>query len=394
MLYASLVLSLILLVAVNRIVARSSYPIPKAIFCCLALAVGPGFMMIIFPAVLWQALFLSVLLVILLVPNRGKRLHQMEGAGLEDKSLMLPVPNRGKRLYLPLSCIATLVAYVILIVPAVEKQQEFVQLRQQYPYESLEERLPPRPSREPSPVSNPKRLNQLEEEIAKESGWVYDSRAGQLKRIHETSVEGFVNSAGFGVGRVMRPSEPDAQTLKNDRDRSPPQPDYLTPFIKPTSVLSATVPDWDSLKIERMHDRGILDFVNPKGFGYVKDRGHVAGFQSHGMTKAPDSSDAWVVARIDLVGLLRQEKPVVYVSANLPRMDELRAVPTRRLDDFEAEALKSLQGGEDLFVRGTNDKALMLGAIRATKQCLDCHGGNRGDLLGAFSYGLRRQDGK
>ena len=27
----------------------------------------------------------------------------------------------------------------------------------------------------------------------------------------------------------------------------------------------------------------------------------------------------------------------------------------------------------------------VLGAIRAAKQCIDCHGGGRGDLLGAFS---------
>jgi hypothetical protein len=32
----------------------------------------------------------------------------------------------------------------------------------------------------------------------------------------------------------------------------------------------------------------------------------------------------------------------------------------------------------------------MLGAIRSTRQCLSCHGGNRGDLLGAFSYVFTR----
>ena len=30
----------------------------------------------------------------------------------------------------------------------------------------------------------------------------------------------------------------------------------------------------------------------------------------------------------------------------------------------------------------------MLGAIRSAKQCVQCHGGQRGDLLGAFSYTL------
>jgi mono/diheme cytochrome c family protein len=30
----------------------------------------------------------------------------------------------------------------------------------------------------------------------------------------------------------------------------------------------------------------------------------------------------------------------------------------------------------------------MLGAVRSTRQCVACHGGDRGDLLGAFSYAL------
>jgi hypothetical protein len=51
--------------------------------------------------------------------------------------------------------------------------------------------------------------------------------------------------------------------------------------------------------------------------------------------------------------------------------------------------LEALRKGEDLYFHGTEDKARMMGSIRAVKQCLQCHGGSRGDLLGAFSYGLR-----
>ena len=96
---------------------------------------------------------------------------------------------------------------------------------------------------------------------------------------------------------------------------------------------------------------------------------------------------------MDLIGLLMHEGPVVYISANLPRMNELGTAPTRPLDAFEREGLKSLQAGGELFVRGTAPKARMIGAIRSTKQCLGCHGGGRGELLGAFSYGLR-SDGR
>jgi hypothetical protein len=81
---------------------------------------------------------------------------------------------------------------------------------------------------------------------------------------------------------------------------------------------------------------------------------------------------------------------VAYLSDNLPRMDELREAATRPLDVFETAGLASLRGGEDLFVRESADGLRMLGAVRSLKQCVNCHGGERGDLLGAFSYTLRR----
>ncbi|MDB5313211.1 MAG: hypothetical protein JWO38_7413 [Gemmataceae bacterium] len=370
MLYISLVISLVLLVVVNRIVARLRHPVLGTIVCCLGCTLGPGCVMLYFPAVAWQAGLMCVSLPILLVPRRGKRL------------------------YLPLSCVATLVAYGILLHSAVEKRRSVAQLREQYPFESLEERLPVRPDRESSPPTHPGRLDRLESEIEQQSEpWWYNARAANLEQLHKNSVDDFVNSAGFGVGRVRRMRPPtDAESLKSGLQDNPPvpQPDYLSPFVHPAGDLTTRPPDWDAPKLSLLHDAGVLDFVNPKGFGFIKDRRHVAGFQKHGMTKVPEASAPWAVARVELVGLLLHDSPAAYVSANLPRMDELRAAPTRPLDAFEVEALESLRHGEDLFARGADDKARMVGAIRATKQCLGCHGGARGDLLGAFSYGLRR----
>ena len=131
-----------------------------------------------------------------------------------------------------------------------------------------------------------------------------------------------------------------------------------------------------------------FDFINFENFGYVKDRRHVAGFQSHRFSKVPEPTDGWRIETLDLVGLLLHEKPVAYVSANLPRMDELKKAPTRPLDRFETGGLKKLRGGEDLVTAEAGANLRMFGAIRSAKQCVDCHGGQRGDLLGAFSYTL------
>jgi hypothetical protein len=72
-------------------------------------------------------------------------------------------------------------------------------------------------------------------------------------------------------------------------------------------------------------------------------------------------------------------------------MDELREAPTRELDAFEAVALGRLRAGEYLLVAEVGDRMRMLGVVRAVEQCVKCHGAERGDLLGAFSYTLRRK---
>src|SRR5207249_3726473 len=108
----------------------------------------------------------------------------------------------------------------------------------------------------------------------------------------------------------------------------------------------------------------------------------------------PELEERWEVRRLELVGLLLHEKPVAYVTEHLPRMDELGQAATRSLDLFEMSALETLRRGEDLLYSETSGGMRMLGAIRSVKQCVGCHGGERGDLLGAFSYTLGRTTGE
>jgi hypothetical protein len=100
-------------------------------------------------------------------------------------------------------------------------------------------------------------------------------------------------------------------------------------------------------------------------------------------------SRRWNVVALDLVGLATHDEPVAYVSKQLPKMKELKNSPTRPLDVFETLALDRLHAGDDLFVRRAGTDVRVLGSLRAADQCLRCHGGARGDLLGAFSYTLR-----
>jgi hypothetical protein len=166
-----------------------------------------------------------------------------------------------------------------------------------------------------------------------------------------------------------------------------PQPSRPYSFPEPApGTLRAAESDFGGT-----HEDNAIAFLNPLDFGYVKDREHVAGFRPHQFGRKPDAPKRWQVERLELVGLLKYDEPVVYLSDYLPKMDELRDAPTRPLDAFEQEALTALRGGEDLMVRDGSDRMRMLGSLRAAKQCLRCHQVERGDLLGAFSYRLARE---
>jgi hypothetical protein len=198
------------------------------------------------------------------------------------------------------------------------------------------------------------------------------------------TMDRFVNAPSFGVRRMII-VQPTKERLMLEPDVAVAQPAPMT--YVPTALSDdwkAAAPDAD---LRKLHFVSQLDFLNPRGFGYVKNRTEVAGFQSHFFRAVP-KSDGWQVRTIDLVGLLLHQEPVVYVTANLPRMEELRKAPTRALDDYEAASLKKLQKGETLVVDQSPKGLRMLGAIRATQQCIACHGGDEGEMLGAFAYVL------
>jgi hypothetical protein len=185
-------------------------------------------------------------------------------------------------------------------------------------------------------------------------------------------------SPGFGAMRMPMV----------DDTRSPdsvPQPKYRMT----TEGAGATVSAEETLRgLSDVHSWGILDFVNPIGLGYALSPREVAGFRPHRFRDVPSENKNWVVERIELIGTLQHESPRVYLSENLPRMDELSKHEVRVPDEFETAGMARLTSGDDLYVRQFDQRVRMVGAIRNTKQCLTCHRGQRGDLLGAFSYQL------
>ncbi len=268
------------------------------------------------------------------------------------------------------------------------------QLREHFVETTMQDRAPP--SRQEFAKTflddkSTKRLDTLQQEIhgrVGEHSIMSHLSPEILKQVHHETLNEFINSPGFGFVRMRNNPNRLAQDVHRGQKREP------VPFGDATndSPLSAastqpgepyTVAD----SLDGMHTKGVLDFVNPLGFGLFQDRKRVIGFGSHGFSRTPEAS-GWQIRTVELVGLLKNEQPVVYVSKNLPRMDELVKAPTRPLDALEAHGLAKLVAGDDYYATNTPDGLRMVGAIRSVEQCQKCHGGNQGDLLGAFSYRL------
>jgi hypothetical protein len=214
-----------------------------------------------------------------------------------------------------------------------------------------------------------------------------DQRADLLKALHERTRRFFLESPGQGSSRTFR-LDPDEALLDASSSRDVPQPGMPADFpLSPGEELSRVEPVDE---FHSLHEFGLLAFLNPFGFGYMKDREHVAGFESHRFRFAPTHQKGrWRIDHIQLVGILSHDQPVVYLTDKMPSMEQVRHGKTRGLDFFEEVALPALSEGKDLYIVQKNDTIRMLGAVRATKTCQKCHDAEVGDLLGAFSYTLR-----
>lgn len=366
MLFASLVLSAILLGSIGVVLARGQRPGPGTLLLGCMLSIGPMFVMFQFPCVLLQA----VLLLLMHVPATYFRL--------------------GAASYFRLALLATAGPYAVV---GTLEWASLTALRDEFRYESMEARLPQRHkvTEKASSAQNDRVLAVVEAsvgEVQREGMriWWHD-RARNLKTLHESTLTVFVNRPGFGVARMPGIASGESLRRVTERESRMPQP-----ASKPLELISAAAESLEAANNEDrffwLHTESLSDFVYPEGFGFFKDRRHVAGFRPHQFREYPEKGKQLNLETVELLGLVVHEYPVVYVSDSLPRMDVLRSAVTRPLDVFESQGLAELRRGETLFLRQLAGRLRMLGAIRAAEQCTSCHDCERGELLGAFSYVL------
>lgn len=130
----------------------------------------------------------------------------------------------------------------------------------------------------------------------------------------------------------------------------------------------------------RVHDSAVSDFESSSGFGFVR----MAIYENtRGVRVASRAID-----RVELVSLLTDCEPSVYVLDEMATPPLARQATRRPLDEFERRGLDAVRRGEHL-VWTREAPTRMFGAIRARAYCLECHSNaKKGDLLGAFTYYL------
>lgn len=308
-----------------------------------------------------------------------------QGLGVALAALGLTVPRYGKPIASTLTIVACVAVWGYMAYGGYDHWQKVDELQAEFPVMSFEERLP-----EPQVRGgvNKERFNELESGVIRNTdyGWGPD----YFQRLHDAHAKSFARTPGFGPTRMLRSVSVSVWAADEMRRRTAapqliPQPGPISDGLDPSGD------DWPPAKVRELfgfHVGSVGNFVNAKGFGYFKSRREVVGFASHGFESEPKPPAAYRLERLELVGVVLHPRPVVYVSEFLPRMADLGTLATRPADDFEAAGLAKFAAGEDLTATAVGTKVRLLGAIRNLAQCVDCHGGNRGDLLGAFSYRL------
>jgi hypothetical protein len=235
-------------------------------------------------------------------------------------------------------------------------------------------------------------------------------RRESLKLLHSAEVEEFIKREGFGEMRRPPPTSrryldlasPTFRLARVSYPDSALEGDPQTTLSEKGFGLVGDNRQPSRRSLLGLHDWSDFSFLAPESFGLVESRGRVAGFDPHKFRRDPSAwlrpvlpqdpppPDRWVLRRLELVSLLKHDRPQVYSSEELPRMENLKKAATRDLDDFESAGLKKLEDGKDLFTYATLNRIRMVGSLRARKECLDCHQGRHGQLLGAFIYELLR----
>lgn len=297
------------------------------------------------------------------------------------------------------SCVAMALSYGLMLSMGLKQLWTLQDLRVRFPEVSVADRLKyelKAISTDDDSTKNPIMLPAEVERRLREheiGHGASSARHWMLERLHNRMYDDFVLASGFGESRMQRVRQEYIELPLPSPLQAPGTIPYESPLPGQGIPLASEVPEGSALL--QMHQEGLESFLDQSRIGFVRDRDHVAGFQSHAFAIVPEttagtesSKTTWQIARLELISLLKHKTPVAYVSRDLPNMEELKTAAIRPLDTFETSSLKKLRTAEDLVIDEQPRFIRMIGSVRAGNDCLACHNVQRGELLGAFSYEL------
>jgi hypothetical protein len=156
-----------------------------------------------------------------------------------------------------------------------------------------------------------------------------------------------------------------------------------------------------------MHEYFIERFVDSDGFGSERMGQPSMISRDHELRVA---GRVYAISSIDLISLhsdaaLRSKVrpaparfaasappttgPFAYTQPFNVTKAHLQESARRPLRDRELAAIDKLAAGEETVFNESSMPTLLIGAVRASSQCLKCHEGPAGRMLGAFSYSLQ-----
>ncbi len=383
MLYAALVLSAICWLITLRAMNKPHRPIAGSVVLCIVISCIPLMLMT-------QLHFVWLVIIVLaLLMNIWK------WCGFSSRS------------YTYASLLGFFGAFAGCGVPA---YQDVIEAQRDYPLIKMEDRLPKAQSlnQDYSKINeNPQlsvlataNLKGVEERYERpEENFVWEKRLA-FRDLHEHVFHVFAMSPRFGASRMpLTFAMLYRMKYANEKEVVKFESSFLPMALSLSEVEHLPVPPFIAFS-DWLID-SILRFVPIASLGYQAPDKRVTGFFAHGRKDYARKPDGWNasankeydkfrVRRLELISLLLHERPVAYQSDYLPDMDNVKDLKVRPLDAFESVGLLKLRAGEDLFVKEYEGRTLVLGALRNAKQCQACHEGERGKLLGAFSYDLMR----
>ena len=148
----------------------------------------------------------------------------------------------------------------------------------------------------------------------------------------------------------------------------------------------STPRQWDSL--DAMHAYYIKSFVESEGFGGSR----IPQITPRDWMLAVDGK-LYSVGKLELLSFIHdgEQDVVAYENSwNVLARNSLSGYEQRPLTEFEQRVVDYLRSGGEPVLHHKNLETRLVAPLTASESCLQCHDGEKGDVVGAFSYSLNR----